>query len=82
MDDSYIKTLKETYRRDKETNLRTNGYWANRIIMGAYLKEEPLDVVKDSTSVPSWITPEAIMEAAQKYLPADNYVSATLRPEK
>ncbi|MBP5753842.1 MAG: insulinase family protein [Treponema sp.] len=82
VDDSYLKTLKETYRRNKETNLRSNSWWANRILYGAYLQEEPLSVAGDTTSVPSWITAEAIRDAARKYLPTDNYVSATLRPEK
>ena len=82
VDDSYIKTLRETYRRNKETNLRSNEWWADRILYGAYLQEEPLSVAGDTTSVPSWITAEAIRDAACKYLKTDNYVSATLRPEK
>ena len=82
VDDSYIKTLRETYRRNKETNLRSNEWWADRILYGAYLQDEPLSVADDTTSVPSWITSEAIRDAACKYLKTDNYVSATLRPEK
>ena len=82
LDASYIQTLNETYRRGKESNLRSNGWWASRILYGAYLKQEPLSAAQDMTSVPSWTSPESIMEAARKYLPTDNYVSATLRPEK
>ncbi|MBO7638192.1 MAG: insulinase family protein [Treponema sp.] len=82
LDNSYIQTLNETYSRGKEINLRTNGWWASRVIYGADLKEEPLSAAQDMTSVSTWTSAESMMEAARKYLPIDNYVSATLRPEK
>lgn len=76
-----VTKLKESYVRNKETNLFENDWWIYRLEAALVFTYEPLTIAKDSTTVPSWITAEEIQNQANKYLNTDNFVTVFLKPD-
>ena len=80
--DDLISKLKETYTRTIETNMRNNYWWINRFTAEILFTYEPLWYTTNSNKVAEWITKEALVEAANKYLNTNRVVKAYLKPEK
>lgn len=80
VDESYLTKLKESYRRSKETALKTNSYWA-RMAGSATLRGFPTTTIADASTIPSLVTPQAMRQLAQTYLDPKNYVVIFLEPE-
>lgn len=80
VDTSYLTKLQESYRRSKETALKTNNYWAT-MTANATLRGFPTTTIADSETIPSMVTPEAMRQLAQTYLDPTNYVVVFLEPE-
>ena len=80
--DELIQKLKETYTRTIETSLRNNYWWLNRFGSEILFTYEPLWYTKDTGRVNEWITKEALVEAANKYLDTNRVVTGYLKPEK
>lgn len=79
--DELILKLKESYSRNIETSLRNNGWWLSRFSAEVLYTYEPLWYTKNSSKAIDWITKEALVEAANKYLNTDRMVTAYLKPE-
>jgi len=79
---TYIDKLTETYRRNFETNQRSNRFWLNVINGTQVLSYEPVSVASDVDSVPSWTTAEELRKLANLYLDTDNYICVFLKPEQ
>lgn len=77
---SYLTKLQESYRRSKETALKTNGYWA-RMAGSAALRGFSTTTIADADTIPSLVTPQAMRQLAQRYLDPSNYVVVFLEPE-
>jgi len=82
VDDIYIEKLQETSRRSFEVYKRNNKWWINKIDAGLVFDYEPLWLTSDTDKIATWITSEALHDAAVKYLNTDNYISVFLKPEK
>ena len=80
--DIYIEKLRETSRRSFEVYKRNNKWWINKIDAALVFDYEPLWLTSDTDKIATWITPEALHDAAVKYLNTDNYVTVFLKPEK
>lgn len=80
--DDLIEKLKETYIRTTETNIRNNYWWLNRFTAEVLFEYEPTWFTKDTGKVAEWITKEALVEAANKYLNTDVVLKAYLKPER
>ena len=80
--DDLIEKLKETYIRTTETNMRNNYWWLNRFTAEVLFEYEPTWFTKDTGKVAEWITKEALVEAANKYLNTDIVLKAYLKPER
>lgn len=80
--DDLIEKLKETYIRTIETNMRNNYWWLNRFTAEVLFEYEPTWFTKDTGKVTEWITKEALVEAANKYLNTDVVLKAYLKPER
>ena len=80
--DDLIEKLKETYIRTTETNMRNNYWWLNRFTAEVLFEYEPTWFTKDTGKVAEWITKEALVEAANKYLNTDVVLKAYLKPER
>ncbi len=81
VDESYMVKLKETYRREMETALKTNSYWLSAIT-DSVLTDVPLRLILDVDTIPAMVSQETLRQLARDYLDLDNYVVAFLMPEK
>ena len=77
-----LTKLKETYTRNVETSLRNNYWWLNRFAAEILFTYEPLWYTKNTTKPVDWITKEALVDAANKYLNTNRIVTGYLKPEK
>ena len=80
--DEVVSKLKESYIRTLETCLRNNNWWINRFSAEVLYTYEPLWFSLNTNKAADWITKEALLEAANKYLNTDVVVRAYLKPEK
>ncbi len=80
--DENITKVKEAYTRSIETSLRNNNWWLHRINAELVFTDEPLWYTTNSAKAADWITKEALVEAANKYLNTERVVTAYLKPEK
>jgi zinc protease len=76
-----IDKVKETQRRQRETNLRENGYWLGQLVSADRYDLDPRDILTYERMVDA-LDVETVQAAAQKYLRPDNYVQVSLYPEK
>lgn len=80
VDQSYLTKLQESYRRSKETALKTNSYWVTMAGRAA-LHDFPTTIIADTDTIPNMVTPQAMRQLAQRYLDPNNYVLVFLEPE-
>jgi zinc protease len=75
-----LQKVREAERRSRETEMRDNGFWISQMMSyvnaGWDLREIPAG--GDRTAR---LTPEAVRDAARRYLDTGNYVQVTLLPE-
>ncbi|MGB5526618.1 MAG: insulinase family protein, partial [Gemmatimonadota bacterium] len=78
--DDNLAKVKETQRRQRETDLRENGFWLS--VLNVYdQNDEDLRLILDYDRLVDELTSEAIGEAAAVYFDFDNYVDVKLVPE-
>ena len=76
-----LTKVKESYSRSIETSLRNNGWWLDRLAAEIIYDYEPLWFTTNTNKAVDWITKEAIVEAANKYLNTERVVTGYLKPE-
>jgi zinc protease len=76
-----LAKVKEMYLRQHETDLKQNGWWLGQL--GAYAQngEAPQLLLSYPQRVAA-LTPEAVRDAARRWLDKGRYVKVTLLPEK
>ncbi|MCB2204121.1 insulinase family protein [bacterium] len=80
-DEETINKIKEIQRRERETNLKENGWWLGQ--MRASLSYgEPLDRWMQYDALVDALDADMLQETAQKYINMDNYVQVQLFPEE
>ena len=75
-----IATVKEQQRRERETQIETNGFWVNVLEFYYTHDEDMLDIQRYNQLIES-LTAEDVKAAAQEYLDTNRYVEAILYPE-
>ena len=75
-----IEKVKEMQRRQRETNLRDNGYWLSQLITYDRYGLDLRSILTYEELIEG-LTPEMVQGAARKYMPTDNYVRISLYPE-
>ena len=75
-----LQKLRELQRRGRETNLKSNQWWAGRLTGQLQEGRAPSAILSEITLVDA-VTPAQIRAAAQKYLDTTRYIRATLYPE-
>lgn len=76
-----LAKVKETQRRQRETDLEENGFWLS--VINVYDRwDEDLRLILDYDSLVDGLTTDAIGEAADLYLRPHNYVEVRLVPEE
>jgi zinc protease len=79
--DVYIGKVKEMQRREREVALKENGFWLDGLQASYVHGEDPLNLLRYSELVEG-LTPEAVRQAAQRYVKTDNYIKVVLSPEE
>lgn len=78
--DENLAKVKETQRRQRETDLRENGFWLS--ILDVYDRnDEDLRLILDYDRLVEELSAEAIGDAAALYFDMHNYVEVRLVPE-
>ncbi len=76
-----MEKVKEQQRRERETQLKTNGFWLS--VLDFYYShdgEDPRDALTYGDMIES-LTAEDVRQAARRYLNRDRYVKVVLLPE-
>jgi zinc protease len=75
-----INKIKEMQRRERETNLKENGWWLGQM-RNATLMDEPLNTFQRFDAMVDALDADMLLEAAQHYILMENYVQVALFPE-
>ncbi len=80
VDATYLAKYREQALRQREVNLKENGFWLSALETFAQQGEDPQDILRYEDHVKA-VTVEQVQAAAQKYFTADKAVQVVLRPE-
>jgi zinc protease len=72
---------RETFLRERETNVRENRFWLNQLFNVSFYDSKILSDEEYNEAIKN-ITNEQVKEAANKYLTLDHYVYGLLLPEE
>lgn len=78
--DKYLQKIKETQRRQYETDLKENTYWLNSLQFYYFNGENPLNIL-DYPQYVEKLNAAGIRKAAQAYLNENNYALFILYPQ-
>lgn len=81
LDAETLTKLQEAYRRDKETALRTNGWWTSWLETACIYGFFPQDSAFDVETIPAAITADSMQALVARYCNTENYITAVLEPE-
>jgi zinc protease len=77
----YLAKVKQAFVRERETAMRTNGFWVNWLESSARYGDDPA-IVLDPGPVIARMTPENVKAAAQRFLDGKAVYRAILLPGK
>ena len=80
-DEKNLTKIKETFRRDRESNLKENGYWMQRI-MTSSIYNEPMMKQDEYDAYLKNLNSDDIKRLAEKYFNLTNYAYFVLVAEK
>jgi zinc protease len=78
--DSIVLKVRETQRRERETNMRRNNWWLGQFVAYRRNNLDPRNLLDRDQRVAS-LTAALIRDAARQYIRLDNYVQVSLVPE-
>lgn len=76
-----LAKVKETMLRERETSVRENRYWLDRIGGALELGEDPRLLLGTEARIRA-LTPEQVREAARRWVDPDRFVRVTLLPAR
>ena len=79
--EEYLTKIKETAKREREVQLKENGFWVRGILYVDFHGIDPLRSLQYDEMVDS-LTLEDVRSAAEKYFDMENYVRVVLLPEE
>ena len=79
--DDDVKKVQEIQRREREKNLKENGFWLGRLQAALTNNDDPREILRYNELV-NGLTSEAIRKTAAKYLTLDRYQKFVLMPEE
>lgn len=75
-----VEKVKESQRREREINIKRNGYWLNSLAV-YYRENRDLEKFMKFNELIEGFSAEAAQQAAQRYFDMDNMIQVTLYPE-
>jgi zinc protease len=80
-EESYLQKVREGQIRERETDLKENGFWQNWLVSAYRYEMDPRLVLSYDELVES-VTVERMQDAARRYLNTDRYMLGALWPEE
>ena len=80
LEESYAAKVREMQHRQREIDLKENGFWL-RALKGYYSLEMDPRLILDYDALVSRVTSENLEETAQRYLDPEQFFEAVLYPE-
>ena len=77
----YLEKVKQTFTRERETQLRNNGFWIGWLTSAYTFGDDPT-LALDPSKMIARMTSDNVKAAAKRYLDAKEYFQAVLLPEK
>jgi zinc protease len=77
----YLEKVKQTFTRERETQLRNNGFWIGWLTSAYTFGDDPT-LVLDPSKMIARMTSENVKAAAKRYLDAKQYYEPILLPAK
>ena len=77
----YLDKVKQTFLRERETSMKTNGFWIDWLASSYRFKEDPT-IILDPSKVIGRMTSENVAAAAKHYVDFKQYYQAVLLPAK
>jgi zinc protease len=77
----YLEKVKQAYLRERETGMRTNGFWANWLESSARFGDDPTIILDPGPAV-ARMTPEHVKASAKRFLDGKRMYRAILLPGK
>jgi len=77
----YLEKVKQTFTRERETQLRNNGFWIGWL-SSAYTYHDDPTLVLDPSKMIARMTSDNVKAAARRYLDAKQYFEPVLLPAK
>ncbi len=78
--DSVVAKVREMQKKERETAMKTNGFWLN-VLSGFERDGEPYSNIKLRDEFIAKLTPDQVQTAAKKYLAGTNFAEFVLKPE-
>jgi len=75
-----LEKVKETMRRERETNLERNEWWLAQLAAYARNGDDPRRILTNARLIDA-LTPAAVQEAARRWLDTGRYVKVVLLPQ-
>jgi zinc protease len=79
--DDLLAKIKETQRRQRQTDLKDNGFWLSTLRFYDFHHEDPGQIL-DLERFIAGLDSDDIRNAARRYLDESNYVQVALLPER
>ena len=76
-----LEKVKEQQKRKLEVDIKQNQFWINNLFDAYYLGNNPADILMKQKQSQN-LTSKIIQDAAKKYINLNNYIRATLKPDK
>ena len=76
----YLDKVKQTYTRGRETDLRTNRFWINRLSLAYHYGDDPLEI-PDTSKTLARMTSDNVKAAAKHFLDRKQIYTAVRVPE-
>lgn len=76
-----LEKLKAQQKRKLEVDLQLNQYWISNLSLASYLDNNPDHIQKQQKQIDA-LNSKMIQDAVKKYIDFNNYIHATLKPDK
>lgn len=75
-----LRKVKESQRRDRETRMKQNAFWADQLETAVRNGDDPMGILEEAAMTEE-LTADAVRQAANRYFDMTNQVKVVLYPE-
>jgi zinc protease len=76
-----LEKVKQQQTRKLEVDMKQNQFWASQLFDSFYYSNNPSDILNEQKQIDR-LSSKMIQDAAKKYININNYIRATLKPDK